>query len=96
VSPISDCYECDKSEDGDYADYCTYPTPARSLEDSRAAIAYIKEKLKACYPTFTQTEHWERLLEFREKELADAEAEMWAGYDTDDLRKLDLQNRSGF
>ena len=94
-SPISDCYECDKSEDGDYADYCARPTPARSLEDSRAAIAHIKEKLTTRM-TFTQTEHWGRLLEFREKELAENEAEMWAGYDADDLRKLDLQNRSGF
>jgi len=95
VSPISDCYECDKSEDGDYADYCACPTPARSLEDSRAAIAHIKEKLTTRM-TFGQTEHWERLLEFREKELAENEAEMWAGYDADDLRKLDLQNRRGF
>ena len=95
VSPISSCNECDRSENGEYAEDCTCPTPTRSLEDSREAIAHIKEKLKTRM-TFAQTEHWERLLTFREKELADAEAEMWAGYDADDLRKLDLQNRSGF
>jgi hypothetical protein len=94
-SPRSMCDECDRSESGEYAEDCTYPTPARSLEDSRAAIKHIKEKLKTRM-TFAQTEHWERLLTFREKELADAEAEMWAGYDADDLRKLDLQNRRGF
>ena len=94
-SPRSMCDECDRSESGEYAEDCTYPTPVRSLEDSRAAIKHIKEKLKTRM-TFAQTEHWERLLEFREKELAENEAEMWAGYDADDLRKLDLQNRSGF
>jgi hypothetical protein len=95
VSPRSSCDECDRSENGDYAEDCTCPTPARSLEDSRAAIAHIKEKLKTRM-TSAQNEHWERLLTFREKELADAEAEMWAGYDADDLHKLDLQNRRGF
>jgi len=95
MSPISICDECDRSENGEYAEDCACPTPTRSLEDSRAAIAYIKEKLTTRM-TFAQTEHWERLLTFREKELADAEAEMWAGYDADDLRKLDLQNRRGF
>ena len=94
-SPRSMCDECDRSESGEYAEDCTYPTPVRSLEDSRAAIKHIKEKLKTRM-TSAQTEHWERLLKFREKELADAEAEMWAGYDADDLRKLDLQNRRGF
>ena len=94
-SPRSMCDECDRSENGEYAEDCTYPTPVRSLEDSRAAIKHIKEKLKTRM-TSAQTEHWERLLKFREKELAAAEAEMWAGYDADDLRKLDLQNRRGF
>ena len=94
-SPRSMCDECDRSESGEYAEDCTYPTPVRSLEDSRAAIKHIKEKLKTRM-TSAQTEHWERLLKFREKELAAAEAEMWAGYDADDLRKLDLQNRRGF
>ena len=95
VSPRSICDECDRSESGEYADDCTWPTPARSLEDSRAAIAHIKEKLTTRM-TSAQTEHWERMLKFREKELAATEAEMWAGYDADDLRKLDLQNRRGF
>jgi hypothetical protein len=85
--PVSPRSSCDED--------CTGPTPARSFEDSRAAIEHIKEKLKTRM-TFAQNEHWKRLLEFREKELADAEAEMWAGYDADDLRKLDLQNRRGF
>ena len=94
-SPRSSCNECDRSENGEYAEDCTCPTPTRSLEDLRAAIAHIKEKLKTRM-TSAQTEHWERLLEFREKELSENEAEMWAGYDADDLRKLDLQNRRGF
>jgi len=95
VSPRSSCNECDRSENGEYAEDCTDPTPARSLEDLRGAIAHIKEKLKTRM-TFGQNEHWERLLKFREKELAENEAEMWAGYDQDDLNKLDLQNRRGF
>ena len=95
VSPRSSCNECDRSENGEYAEDCTAPTPTRSLEDSRGAIKHIKEKLKTRM-TSGQKEHWERLLVFREKELAAAEAEMWAGYDADDLRKLDLQNRRGF
>jgi hypothetical protein len=90
VSPRSSCDECDRSESAEYAEDCTGPTPARSLEDSRAAIAHIKEKLKTRM-TFAQEEHWKRLLKFREKELAENEAEMWAGYDSDDLRKLDRQ-----
>jgi len=94
-SPRSSCNECDRSENGEYAEDCTDPTPARSLEDLRGAIAHIKEKLKTRM-TFGQNEHWERLLTFREKELAENEAEMWTGYDADDLRKLDLQNRRGF
>jgi hypothetical protein len=94
-SPRSSCNECDRSENGEYAEDCTCPTPTRSLEDLRGAIKHIKEKLKTRM-TFGQNEHWERLLAFREKELAETEAEMWAGYDADDLRKLDLQNRRGF
>ena len=91
---ISICDECDRSEGG-YDEDCTDPPPAKSFEDSLEAIARIKEKMET-FLTPSQQMHWERLLKFREDELAENEAEMWAGYDADDLRKMDIQNRSGF
>lgn len=94
VSPISICDECDRSEGG-YDEDCTDPPPAKSFEDSLEAIARIKEKMDT-FLTPSQQMHWERLLKFREDELAENEADRQAVYDLDDLRKMDIQNRSGF
>ena len=52
----------------------------------------IEEKLYTRM-TISQKADWERLLVARQMLLKQYEAEMWEGYDKDDLRKLDLQCR---
>jgi hypothetical protein len=58
----------------------------------RDEIAEIEERLKTNM-TKHQKDDWIWLLQNRRGDLAAAEKEMWAGYDADDLRKLDLQLR---
>ena len=68
------------------------PEPVyRTPDDVREEMAQIEDKLKlgGRGMTSAQYEDWHKLLRIREVELA----EMWAGYDRDDLRKLDLQLR---
>jgi len=63
-----------------------------SLESMRAEIAEIEERLRTNM-TKGQKDDWIWILQNRRADLADAEKEMWAGYDEDDLRKLDRQSR---
>jgi len=79
------CVECE---------FAKYRTP----DDVRDEIAKIEEKLATTGRQMTpaQYEDWHKLLRAREVELAEMMAEMWEGYDQDDLRKLDLQNRRGY
>jgi hypothetical protein len=67
----------------------------RTPDDVREIIKMITEKLRGTKMTPRQQADWQWLLGNREEELARMEAEMWAGYDKDDLRKLDLQLRRG-
>jgi len=69
--------------------------PPPTLESMRDQIAEIEARLKTNM-TKGQRDDWVWLLQNRRADLADAEKEMWSGYDKDDLRKLDLQNRRGF
>jgi hypothetical protein len=61
-----------------------------SLESMRAEIAEIEARLKTNM-TKGQKDDWIWLLQNRRADLAEAEKEMWEGYDSDDLRKLDRQ-----
>jgi hypothetical protein len=63
-----------------------------SLESMRAEIAEIEVRLRGGL-TKGQRDDWVWLLQNRRADLAEAEKEMWAGYDQDDLRKLDRANR---
>ena len=70
-----------------------FPAPRHtSLQSMRDEIAEIEERLKTNM-TKHQKDDWIWLLQNRRGDLAAAEKEMWAGYDDDDLRKLDLQLR---
>ena len=64
----------------------------RSLSDVYDEIAHIKEKLLTKM-TPRQTADWQWLLGRREDEIKEYLEQMWAGYDKDDLRKLDLMGR---
>jgi len=64
----------------------------KTLESMRMEILEIEARLKTNM-TKAQKDDWIWLLQNRRADLADAEKEMWAGYDQDDLRKLDLQSR---
>jgi hypothetical protein len=66
------------------------PLPA-SPRDIQDDIDHIIEKLETTQMTPDQTADWQRLLDTRKRELAEADAEMWEGYDQDDLNKLDRQ-----
>jgi len=68
------------------------PLPMKTLESMRMEILEIEARLKTNM-TKAQKDDWIWLLQNRRADLADAEKEMWAGYDQDDLRKLDLQSR---
>jgi hypothetical protein len=63
-----------------------------SLQSMRDEIAEIEERLKTNM-TKGQKDDWVWLLLNRRADLAEAEKEMWAGFDADDLRKLDLLAR---
>ena len=73
----------------------TVRVPPPSLQSIRDQISEIEERLKTNM-TKGQRDDWIWILQNRRADLAEAEKEMWAGYDKDDLRKLDLQNRRGF
>ena len=60
-----------------------------SLQSMRDEIAEIEARLRSNM-TKGQKDDWIWLLQNRRGDLAAAEKEMWAGYDEDDLRKLDL------
>ena len=64
----------------------------RSLSDVYDEIAHIKEKLLTKM-TPRQKADWQWLLGRREDEVKEYLEQMWAGYDKDDLRKLDLMGR---
>ena len=64
----------------------------RSLSDVYDEIAHIKEKLRLPM-TPGQKADWQWLLGRREDEIKEYLEQMWAGYDKDDLRKLDLMGR---
>jgi hypothetical protein len=83
------CRECYVKNYGD-----EFPSAPRhtSLQSMRDEIAEIEERLKTNM-TKHQKDDWIWLLQNRRGDLAAAEKEMWAGYDADDLRKLDLQLR---
>ena len=60
----------------------------KSLESMRAEIAEIEFRLLSNM-TKGQKDDWRWILQNRRADLAEAEKEMWAGYDQDDLNKLD-------
>jgi hypothetical protein len=63
-----------------------------SLQSMRDEIAEIEARLQTNM-TKGQKDDWVWLLLNRRADLAEAEKEMWAGYDADDLRKLDMHMR---
>jgi hypothetical protein len=67
----------------------------KSLESMRDEIAEIEACLRSNM-TKGQKDDWIWILQNRRADLAEAEKEMWAGYDEDDLRKMDQANRRGF
>jgi hypothetical protein len=60
----------------------------KSLQEMRNEIAEIEFRLQSNM-TKGQKDDWIWILQNRRADLADAEKEMWAGYDQDDLNKLD-------
>jgi len=68
------------------------PPRHMSLESMRAEIAEIEVRLRGGL-TKGQRDDWVWLLQNRRADLAEAEKEMWEGYDQDDLNKLDRANR---
>ena len=72
------------------------PTPEpdyREPADVRDEIEEITAKLRGTSMTPGQQADWRWLLRNRQEELARMEAEMWEGYDQDDLRKMDQNMR---
>ena len=65
----------------------------RDPADVRDEIEEITAKLRGTSMTPGQQADWQWLLRNRQEELARMEAEMWAGYDADDLRKMDQNMR---
>jgi hypothetical protein len=68
------------------------PPRHTSLQSMRDEIEEIEARLKTNM-TKGQKDDWIWLLQNRRADLAEAEKEMWAGYDADDLRKLDRASR---
>ena len=66
--------------------------PPPSLQSIQDQIDEIEERLRSNM-TKGQRDDWIWILQNRRADLAEAEKEMWAGYDEDDLRKLDRQSR---
>jgi len=71
------------------------PSPVRSPEELREIIAEIEARLLTNM-TKGQKDDWIWILQNRRTDLAEAEKEMWEGYDQDDLNKMDLENRRGW
>jgi len=69
--------------------------PVRSPDELREIIAEIEVRIRGGL-TKEQRDDWVWILQNRRADLAEAEKEMWEGYDQDDLNKLDLQNRRGW
>jgi len=67
----------------------------RTLDELRYIIAEIEVRIRGGL-TKGQRDDWIWILQNRRADLAEAEKEMWEGYDQDDLNKLDLQDRRGF
>ena len=90
------CRKCYVERHGDEFPKAHPPLPPSpeprhtSLESMRAEIAEIEARLKTNM-TKGQKDDWVWLLLNRRADLAEAEKEMWEGYDSDDLRKLDRQ-----
>lgn len=82
---------------GDYCSSCYLPPPPRhtSLESMRDEIAEIEARLLTKM-TKKQKDDWIWILHKRREDLAEAEKDLWAQYDKDDLRKMDQANRRGF
>jgi hypothetical protein len=76
---------------------CYLPPPPRhtSLESMRDEIAEIEARLLTKM-TKKQKDDWIWILHKRREDLAEAEKDLWAQYDKDDLRKMDQANRRGF
>jgi hypothetical protein len=68
------------------------PPRHTSLQSMRDEIEEIEVRLRGGL-TKGQRDDWIWLLQNRRADLAEAEKEMWAGYDADDLRKLDMHMR---
>ena len=83
------CYSCiDGARSAAYADV----PPGRSPDELREVIAEIEARLLTNM-TKGQRDDWIWILQNRRADLAEAEKEMWEGYDQDDLRKLDRMSR---
>jgi hypothetical protein len=81
------CYTCIDGERS--AAYAHAPRTTSVIQDE---IDNITEKLEFTRMTPGQRADWQTLLDKRKAEIAD----MWEGYDQDDLNKMDLANRRGF
>ena len=69
----------------------------KTLEELREMIKEIETKIEYTRGlTASQRAVWARILRRRRYELAENEKDMWAGYDQDDLNKMDLANRRGW
>ena len=91
------CYECiDGPEPIRSPAYAEPEVDYRTPEDLREELEVIMAKLRFPGMTIAQEADWERLRVNREVLLHKYEADMWEGYDQDDLRKMDLMNRGGF
>jgi len=90
------CYAC---IDGERSAAYAQPLPPspepdyREPADVRDEIEMITAKLRGTSMTPGQQADWRWLLRNRQEELARMEAEMWEGYDQDDLRKMDQNMR---
>jgi hypothetical protein len=74
---------------GDYCSSCYLPPPRHtSLKSMHDEIAEIEARLLTNM-TKEQKDDWIWILQNRRGDLAEAEKEMWAQYDKDDLNKLD-------
>ena len=93
------CRECFVARYGDEFPKAHLPLPPspepdyRDPADVRDDIEEITAKLRGTSMTPGQQADWRWLLRNRQEELARIEAEMWEGYDADDLRKMDQQMR---
>jgi hypothetical protein len=88
------CYACIDGPAPIRSAAYTEPEPDyRCPEDVRDDIEMITQKLQGTKMTPRQQADWRWLLGNRQEELARMEAEMWEGFDKDDLRKMDQNMR---